>query len=272
MRRAAAGGPLLAFVRLATSQRALIGTMVRREIASRYQGTTAGWVWAVVQPLVTLTVYTVVFGLILKVRWTQGGGPFEFALVLFAGLMVFGFVADALTRAPLAVAAYPNYVKKVAFPLQVLVWQLVGAAAFQLLVNLGMWLVFYVLLTHQAHWSWLWLPLLALPLVLLVTGLSLALSATGVFVRDLAQAMGPVMMIVLYLCPVFYSTSMVPSELANLMRLNPLAPIIEQWRASLFGQAMNWLDVGLFSMYAMLAMAFGAWLFERTRPGFADVL
>lgn len=272
MRIEALTGPLWAFGRLAVGQRGLIGAMVRREVAGRYQGTTAGWLWALVQPLVTLSVYTVVFGLILKVRWAQGDGPFEFALVLFAGLMVFGFVADVLTRAPMAVAANPNYVKKVVFPLQALVWQLVGAAAFQLIVNLAMWLAFYLVLMQQLQWSWLWLPVLMVPMAVLALGISLALAALGVYVRDLAQAMGPVMMIVLYLCPVFYSSSMVPPELAKLMRLNPLAPLIEQWRAALFGQPMNWADLGLVSLWALLALAFGVWLFERTRAGFADVL
>lgn len=260
------------FWRLTLQQRGLIVSMVRREIASRYQGTAAGWLWALAQPLVTLTVYTVVFGLILKVRWSNTGGTFEFAMVLFAGLMVFGFVADVLTRAPMALVANPNYVKKVVFPLQVLVWQLVGAATFQLLVNLVMWMAFYLLLMQQAHWSWFWLPILAVPLTLFTLGLSLALAAVGVFIRDLAQAIGPVMMVGLYLSPVFYSGSMVPPQLHSVMRLNPLAPIIEQWRAVLFGQAINWADVGLFTLWALLALTLGVWFFERTRPGFADVL
>lgn len=265
-------GALMSAGSVAIRQRGLIGDLVRREIASRYQGTAAGWLWALAQPLVTLTVYTLVFGLILKVRWSQSGSPFEFALVLFAGLMVYGLVADVFTRAPSAVSSYPNYVKKVVFPLQALVWQLVGAAAFQMGINLLMWLGFYGLLMQQAHLSWLWLPVLAVPLLMFVLGVGLGLAAVGVFVRDLAQAMGPVMMIVLYLCPVFYNTSMVPTELASLMRWNPLAMIIEPWRAALFGQGIAWSDVGLFLPWALGALVLGAWLFERTRPGFADVL
>lgn len=263
---------LVRFWRVAVKQRALIAIMTRREIGSRYQGTAAGWLWALAQPLVTLSVYTVVFGLILKVRWAQADNPFEFALVLFAGLMVFSFVADVLTRAPMAIAAYPSYVKKVVFPLQVLVWQLVGAAAFQLAMNLAMWLSFYMMLMQDVQTTWLLLPVLALPLGVFVLGLGLALAALGVYLRDLAQAIGPVMMVVLYLCPVFYSASSVPVELSRLMEWNPLALVIEPWRAALFGHAINGVDMGLFALWALLALAAGVWLFERTRPGFADVL
>lgn len=272
MRTEASGNALTQFATTALRQRSLMAGMVRREIAGRYQGTAAGWLWALAQPLITLLVYTVVFGLILKVQWPQAEGTFGFALVLFGGLMTYGFVAEVITRAPMAVAGNPNYVKKVVFPLQMLVWQLVGAAVFQLLVNLAMWMGFFVALQHQAHWSWLWLPVLALPLVLFATGMGFALAAAGVFIRDLAQIVGPVMMVVLYLCPVFYSVAMVPAELGALMQWNPLALIIEAWRAALFGQAIAWYDVGLFALWAAGVLAGGVWLFERTRPGFADVL
>ena len=272
MRTKAPGNTLNHFAKTALRQRSLMAGMVRREIASRYQGTAAGWLWALAQPLITLLVYTVVFGLVLKVQWPQTEGTFGFALVLFAGLMTYGFVAEVITRAPMAVAGNPNYVKKVVFPLQMLVWQLVGAAAFQLLVNLAMWLGFYMALQHELHWSLLWLPVLALPLILFATGMGLALAASGVFIRDLAQMVGPVMMVVLYLSPVFYSATMVPTSLSALMQLNPLALIIEAWRAALFGQPIVWADVGLFALWASGVLAGGVWLFERTRPGFADVL
>lgn len=260
------------FLHDALAQRGLIVSMAQREIASRYQGTAMGWVWALAQPLVTLAVYTLVFGVILKVHWAQRDSTGSFALVLFSGLMVFNFVAEVLTRAPSAISSYPNYVKKVVFPLEVLIWQIVGAAAFQLVLNFVIWMGFYVLLARQLHLSWLWLPMLLVPLACFVLGLGLALATLGVFVRDLAQAMGPVMVVLLYLSPVFYSASMVPTELANVMGWNPLAMMIEPWRAAMFGEPMPWLDVLKFCAWALATLAAGAWLFERTRPGFADVL
>lgn len=260
------------FWRGALAQRGLIVSMVQREIASRYQGTAVGWIWALAQPLVTLAVYTLVFGVILKVHWAQRDSTWSFSLVLFSGLMVFNFVAEVLTRAPSAISSYPNYVKKVVFPLEVLIWQMVGAAAFQLLLNLAMWMGFYVLLERQLHLSWLWLPILLIPLTFFVLGLGLALAALGVFVRDLAQAMGPIMVVLLYLSPVFYSASMVPAQLASVMGWNPLAMMIEPWRAAMFGEVMPWLDVLWFSVWALATLAVGTWLFERTRPGFSDVL
>lgn len=266
------GSALTALARVSLAQRELIGAMVRRELAARYRGTALGWLWALAQPLVSLAIYTVVFGLILKVRWSQADDPLSFALVLFAGLMVYSFVADVLGRAPTLVVANPNFVKRVVFPLQVLVWQGVGAAAFQWAMNLLMWLCFYAVLQQQAHSSWLWLPVLVLPLLAFALGLGLALAALGVFLRDLAQAMTPLLALLLYLSPVFYSAAMVPPALAALMRWNPLALIIEPWRAALFGQLVVWTDVGLFSLWALGALALGAWLFERTRSGFADVL
>lgn len=266
------GTALTALARVTLTQRELIGGMVRRELAARYRGTAMGWLWALAQPLVSLAIYTVVFGLILKVRWNQADNPMSFALVLFAGLMVYSFVSDVLGRAPAVIVANPNYVKRVVFPLQVLVWQSLGAAAFQWAMNLLMWLGFYLVLQQQVHSSWLWLPVLALPLGLFVLGCALALAALGVYLRDLNQAMGPVLAVLLYLSPVFYSASMVPAALSDIMRWNPLALIIEPWRAALFGQTLAWGDVGLFSVWALGALATGAWLFERTRAGFADVL
>jgi lipopolysaccharide transport system permease protein len=112
--------------------RDLVWQLTWREVTGRYRSSLLGFGWSFITPLVTLSAYTFVFGLVFKARWPQStsGGLTEFGLALFAGLVAFTFFAECLTRAPGIITASPNYVKKVVFPLEVLPVSVVGSALF----------------------------------------------------------------------------------------------------------------------------------------------
>jgi len=98
------------------AQRHLIFTLVRREVAARYRGAMLGNLWALFTPLFMLAVYTFIFSVVFKARWSGGSDSrSEFALVLFAGLMVFNLFAECFNRAPRLILDNVNYVKKVVF-------------------------------------------------------------------------------------------------------------------------------------------------------------
>jgi lipopolysaccharide transport system permease protein len=254
--------------------RGLIRSLVVREVAGRYRGSLFGILWSFFNPIFMLAVYTFFFSVVFRVRW-QGGGDSkaEFALVLFAGLIVFNFFAECVTRAPGLVLSNPNYVKRVAFPLEVLPWVGLGAAAFHTGVSLLVWLVAHALLIGVPHATFLLLPLVLLPLALLILGVSWILASLGVYLRDVSQVVGVATTALMFLSPIFYAAESLPEQYRVLLMLNPLTPAVEQVRAMLYWGTRP--DLPLLAAY-LAGTAVTAWLgfawFQRTRKGFADVL
>lgn len=252
----------------------LIRHLVRREVAGRYRGSMLGLLWSFFNPVLMLVVYTVVFSVVFKARWPGGSeSRIEFALVLFAGLMVFNFFSECVNRAPSLVVGNVNYVKKVVFPLEVLPVVSMGAAAFHLLVSLGVWLVFHVLFIGRPPLTVLQLPLVLLPLVLLTAGLSWLLASLSTFLRDVAQVVSVATTVLLFLSPVFFPVSILPPAYQVLVRLSPLTYVVEQARdVMVWGRGVHWLSwTGYTAVCAAIAWLGFAW-FQKTRKGFADVL
>ncbi len=254
--------------------RDLIRAHTRREIEGRYRGSIMGVVWMFLNPLLMLAVYTFVFSVVFKARWDTGSdSKTEFALLLFAGLMVFNLFSECVTRAPGLVLSNPNYVKKVIFPLETLPFVQLLAALFHGLVSLLVWLLAYLIFFGIPHATVLYVPLIVAPFGLFVLGISWWLASLGVYLRDVSQLVGIVTTITLFLSPIFYPPSALPEGYRALLYFNPLTPVVEQMRDVLY--------FGLPPSFILLAASWGgallvAWLgfawFQKTRRGFADVL
>lgn len=254
--------------------RDLIWQLTKREVVGRYRGSLLGLFWSFFNPVLMLTIYTFVFSVVFKARWGTGGeSRFEFALILFAGLIVFNLFAECVTRAPSLIASNVNYVKKVVFPLEILPLVTMGAALFHGIVSLGVLLVFYVLISASLPWTIIFVPLVMLPLLLTTLGLSWFLASFGVFLRDVAQTIGLLVTVLMFLSPIFYPMSAIPEKYQFFIYLNPLTFIIEQMRDVLiWGKLPSWSGLCLVMLIGMLVAWFGLVWFQKTRKGFADVL
>lgn len=254
--------------------RSLIKALVKREVVGRYQGSFLGILWSFFNPVFMLAVYTFVFSIVFKARWNAGSdSKTEFALVLFAGLMVFNLFSDCINRAPGLILSNANYVKKVVFPLEILPWVVLGSALFHALISLCVWLFFYTLFIGIPHATIFLVPLIIVPVIFLVMGFSWALSSLGVYLRDVSQLIGILTTVLMFLSPIFYPISALPQQYQPFLLLNPLTVPIEQVRQVLmWNEQPDWLMYGAF----LLATSFIAWLgfawFQKTRKGFADVL
>lgn len=255
-------------------QRDLLKTLAWRDITSRYKGSTAGLLWALITPLLMLGIYTSVFSGIFQARWGQDGGPIEYALQLFAGLTVHGLAAECLNRSPALMLNNTSYVKRVVFPLQLLPIVTLISALFHFFISLIILVLFYVVVKQDIPLlGLLYVPFILLPYVVWLMGISFLLSGLGVYFRDINQVMGLITTILLFLSPVFYPASMLPPHLQQLFMLNPLTLIIEQLRTVLLDQGTpDWSLLALYSLGAFLILALGAWAFKKMRGGFADVL
>lgn len=252
----------------------LILTLARKEVIGRYRGSIMGILWSFFQPLFMLTIYSFVFSVVFKIRWgVQGNSKIEFALVLFAGLVVFNFFTECINRSPVLILSNVNYVKKVVFPLEILTIVNLGSAFFHMLISLLVWFIFYVIFLGLPNITALLLPLMLLPLLFLTSGLSWFFASLGVYIRDVSQVINILTTTLMFLSPIFYPLSAVPEKYRPYLLLNPLTPVIEQVRDILmWGKYPNWF---LFIAYLFLTLFIAclgfAW-FQRTRKGFADVI
>ena len=233
-----------------------------------------GLTWSFFNPILMLVIYTFVFSVVFKARWSaESTSKTEFAIVLFAGLIVHGLFAECVNRAPALILSNVNYVKKIVFPLEILPWVSLASALFHAGVSLAVLLIFFLLIHLSLNWTIIFLPVLIMPLALLIMGVSWFLASIGVFIRDVGQMIGIVTTILLFLSPVFYPVSALPENLRPLLHLNPLTFIIEQVRLVLiWGKVPNWIGLVIYLACSMLVVSTGFFWFQKTRKGFADVL
>jgi lipopolysaccharide transport system permease protein len=256
--------------------RYLLTQMTKRDIVSRYRGSLFGAIWAFINPLLMLTVYTFVFSVVFKVRWGETGveeSRLDAAIILFSGLIVFNLFADIMNRAPYLILSNTSYVKKLIFPLELLPLVSIGSVLFHTALSLLALFLTQILLRGYLHVTILFLPLVLLPLLLAGLGVSWLLSALTVYIRDIAQMTGFVTTILLFMSAVFFPITAMPAKYQLILYLNPLALIVSESRKILaFGQYPDWNIFILTLSYGTLIALIGYWWFQKARKGFADVL
>ena len=254
--------------------RELIAQMTQREVIGRYKGSMMGLLWSFLNPVFMLVVYSFVFSVAFKARWSGADeSQAQFAVVLFAGMIVHALFAEVLNRAPTIILGNVNYVKKVVFPLEILTVVSLSAALFHALVSLLVLLLAFAMFNGFIHWTTIFAPVVLLPLMILSLGFGWILSSLGVFVRDIGQIIGVLTSALMFLSPVFYPVSALPESVQPWLHLNPLTFIIEQTRDVLiWGRMPDWGGLILYLIGAGIFAWLGYFWFQKTRKGFADVL
>lgn len=254
--------------------RELLWQFTVRNVELRHRGSHLGLVWSLLNPLLMLGLYVLVFGYIF-------GGTFgiipnetrvDYALGIFLGLTLFHFFAEVLGLAPTLIIGNPNFVKKVVFPLEILPASSVFGALFHLMISLA--LVFLSLLLFSQHIpaSILWLPVIMVPLILIGLGVSWFISALGVFFRDISQVIQFISMALLWASGVFFSAQKYPAAWAYL-RYNPLLLAIDLSRdAALWARPLNFHHLIYLYASGLLTCYLGHLAFKRMKPAFADVI
>jgi lipopolysaccharide transport system permease protein len=255
--------------------RELVAQLVRQEVLGRYRGSFFGVAWSLLTPLMMLAIYTFVFSVVFTSRWnpesTAGNG--EFAVILFAGLAVFGIFADCVVRAPTLVLNNANYVSRIVFPLEVLPVVALGTALFTFAAGMVVWVVAALFIMGGLPWTALLLPVIVLPLVVATLGVSWILASLGVYLRDVGQVTSILVTGLLFLSPIFYPVEAVPEKYRVLLLANPMGFIVDSARGALVFGRLPSLTGWLAAAAGGVAIAWvGFWWFQKTRKGFADVL
>lgn len=249
----------------------LFSELLRRDLSTRYAGSFGGPLWALLNPLILCGLYTFLFVAVLKTQPPAGFGG-SYAEFLLAGLLPWLGFQEAVSRSTTSIAEQGHLVKKLQFPVELLVASSVGAALVLELVGIGVLAAAILVLGHGEIRPAVFVLALAFEVVLLA-GPCLLLATLNVFFRDLGQMISPILMAVLYLSPILYPASLLPSFAAPALAVNPVADLVALFRASLFGGPLP--PAGRLLGWTVAFLLFAAAshrLFRRSRPLFSDLL
>lgn len=252
----------------------LLWELVKRDFVGRYKGSVLGVIWSLFNPLLMLTVYTLVFSVAFQTKWgVEESNKAKFAIVLFSGMIVHALFAECLNRAPTLITSTPNFVRKVVFPLEILPWMALFSALLHFSVSFCVLVLFCVLTATPIHAGILLAPIVLIPLVFMLLGFSWVLASLGVYLRDLAQILTVVTSVTLFLAPVFYPIEALPEAYQSLMLWNPITlPVMELRDVMLWGKSIDWSQWFVSLILSLGIFQIGFWWFQKTRSAFADVL
>ena len=259
-------------LRMFIRHRRLIWNLIILEFKVRYAGSKAGLVWALMAPLMILAAYLLVFGGILAIRPRQSGSGLDYGLLMACGLLPWLGFSDGVMRGTGSVLSQRNLMKSQLFPMELLPVTAVCAGLIGQLCGMA------VLLIILGFRGTLGSSLAVLPLLLLLQlaftlGVAWFLSCVNILYRDTSQVAGVFMVLLMFVSPIAYTLDMVPSGLEWVVTLNPLAYLIEAYRATLLSRDWPSLwGVGAFAGLAVFLLFMGHRYFMRLRrllPDFA---
>ncbi len=249
--------------------RELLYFLVWRDVQVRYKQTALGVGWAILQPFLTMVVFSAIFGAFAKIP--SDGVPYP--IFAYAALLPWNYFAGAFSRAGTSLVNSANLISKVYFPRLVIPIAAAAAGlvdfALSFVVLLGM-MVFYDIRPTVMIWTLPFFLLLALAGAL---GVGLWLAALNVRYRDVNYIIPFLVQLWMYASPVAYPSSMIPAQWRPLYGLNPMAGVIEGFRMALLGTAsLDWTILALSACITLVLLISGALYFRRTERSFADVI
>ncbi len=264
------------------SYRQLMLNMVGRDLKARYKNSLLGYIWSLLNPLLTMLVFWVVFGLLMPAN------PIPmYPVFLIVALLPWSFAVTSVSGGMRAILDNSNLIKKVYFPREILPITVVLSNFVNYLLALPM--MFLIMAGVQwatigqltLSWSFIFLPMIIIIQLIFLIGVTLLLSTTAVFFRDTTHIIDILLQLWIFLTPVFFSLEAIVSPTwARLVRwLNPMASIIDFYRDVLYGQATNTIPVpgfpaldGVFRtlLTALVILAFGSYVFHRYSGRFGE--
>jgi lipopolysaccharide transport system permease protein len=256
-------------VRSVTRNRKLMASMVKRDILARYRGSFGGSLWTILNPLLLMTTYYFVFGIVLKTKF-EGG---SYLLYFLAGILPWIAFSEAVGRSPSIMLDYRSFVKKLVFPLETLPVNLVIAGAVTEAIGLAIFTLGLLVAHHSVPLSVMWLPVLIAPQLLLTVGICWFLAALGVFLRDLGQILGFILTAWFFLTPICYPESQLHGPMLKILSYNPMFVLVRGYRAIfLENRAPDAMPLIALWIAALALALFGHAFFHKMRRSFADVI
>jgi len=244
------------------------------DLRQRYAGTGLGVLWNVVHPLAMIAIFSLVFSQIMPNRFkSENGQTVSFLLFLCSGLLPWLAFSDCLGRVTGTFVENAGYLKKLAIPELVFATRTAVTSAITLLIYLSLLIATALLLGLAPQWSWLLMLPAGLLMIALAFGMGLCFGTLNVFFRDIAQMIGLLLQLWMWLTPIVYSVEILPPAIHPLLWLNPFYPFVHIFRETfLFGHAGDPMAWGIAMAWAVGAAVLGRSVLTRLAPELRDVL
>jgi lipopolysaccharide transport system permease protein len=247
--------------------RELLWFLTWRDVMLRYKQTGLGVLWAIIQPTAPMLIFTLVFGRLVDV---PADGPYP--LFAFAGLLPWTFFANAVTNCATSVVTSANLITKVYFPRMIIPGAATVAALMDFFIGMGVLAVLMVWYQVPPHATLLVLPLLIALTTVLALGVGMFLAALTVQYRDVRYALPFLIQFWMFATPIIFPSRIVPERWQWAVTLNPMAGIIENFRAALLGRPIGWSSLAFAAVIAFAILVYGAYSFRRFERKFADFI
>lgn len=248
--------------------RELLYFLTWRDVKVRYKQTLLGAAWAILQPLLTMVIFALLFGRLAGIK--SDGIPYP--IFAYSGLLIWTFFANAVTNSGNSMVGSANLITKIYFPRMIIPGAAVGAGlvdlALAFLVQIAL-MIYYRITPTSAL---LMVPVLVLLATLLAVGVGMWLSALNVKYRDIRHATPFLIQLWMFASPVIYPASILPEKWRWMLALNPLTGIIENFRVALFGGRFDWTLLALSAAVTLLILVWSAYSFKRVEKTFADIV
>lgn len=253
--------------------RDLLYFLAWRDVKVRYKQTVLGVLWVVLQPLVSMAIFTVLFGVLLQVD----SGDVPYPIFVFAGLLPWNYFSQALTRASTSVVNSSHLITKIYFPRLVIPLSGVLSSLVDFVIAFGVLIVLMIVYGIVPTVGLLLLPALILLAMVTALGFGLWLAALNVRYRDINYLLPFLIQIWMYVTPVIYGSNLLPECYRFLLSLNPMTGVVEGFRWALLGSAAvgDYLSLpllGISAAIALLVLISGAIFFRSTERIFADIV
>jgi ABC-type polysaccharide/polyol phosphate export permease len=253
--------------------RGLIWNFIRRDISSKYVGSLLGLYWSVINPVITLVVYILVFGVFLKVRLPDDPDIWDFSLYFAAGFLPWVAFQESVMRASRSIIDNKHYIKKVPFPSEIFPVYVTLSECVNLLIGLVIYLLLFLFLKGMPSVFILFLPLVVVLQVLFTLSFGFFLSSGAVFFRDIPQILGALFMIWFWVTPIAYTVNLIPAGLQWMVRLNPAYYLLEIYRAVLFYGRFPGPEILVpFLVFSIVLFILSILFFRNTKRGFGELL
>jgi lipopolysaccharide transport system permease protein len=250
------------------AHRDLFYFLIWRDVKVRYKQTALGVAWAVLQPLLTMVVFTVIFGRLAGVP--SDGEPYP--IFVYAGLLPWNFFNQAVTTSSNSLIGNAALITKVYFPRLVIPGAAVGAG----LVDFAIAAVILFVMAFHYGIAFGASILMLIPLALLTTlfavGVGMWMSALNVKYRDVRYALPFLLQIWMYVTPIIYPVTFIPQRWHWLILLNPLSGIIQGFRSAIFGRPFDWTGIVVSTVVTLSIVVYAAFAFRRMEREFADII
>jgi lipopolysaccharide transport system permease protein len=248
--------------------RELLYFLTQRDIKVRYKQTLLGVAWVLIQPLGTMLIFTLVFTRFVRVDT----GGMSYPLFALSGLVLWLFFTNAITNSAHSLVLNSHLITKVYLPRMYLPAATIGTGLVDLAISLTVLFVMAVFSGGRLTTHAVMLPVLVLMMVAFALGLGLLFAALTVKYRDVRQALPFLIQIWMFASPVIYPISIVPPKWQWLFLINPIAPILEGFRAALTGRAFDCMHLSFAAAIILVTLIASLYLFRRAEDNFADVI